>query len=276
MSTVREMFELRKVVTNKTESDALAYHRNIGVEVELERAHKMLAEMEGSKFWDGKGDGSLRYQGVEFVFKRPLAGALVDSALEELCAAGEKTNPDANVNCSTHVHIDFSEAETQEVINFIATYMLVEDALADFCGPNRKDNLYCLTFSNAEFATEVVNNIITRNSLTPIARAREGDLKYSALNMYTLRKFGTLEVRLAPAMYKADELRHWINLLLSILKFSKTIDTPADVLTQVSHLGIHGFCQEVLGDGYESIRPYINEENVWCAIDRLQYALVNY
>lgn len=66
--------------------ELLKHHSYIGVEVELEKALGLATHIPNT-YWEVKGDGSLRDDGYEFVFKNPLAGKDVERAIDQLSEA---------------------------------------------------------------------------------------------------------------------------------------------------------------------------------------------
>lgn len=272
---IGDMVNRRTPELPEEKSELLKHHSHIGVEVELEKAYGLATHImkDPETPWEVKGDGSLRDDGYEFVFKKPLAGKDVEQAIDQLSDAIIEHPVSSTVNCSTHVHLDFTKNTLDELFNFIFTYMLVEDTLAEYCGEWRKDNLYCLTFSNAENLVTVVSNMYHDRSLKPLLRYGENMLKYSALNMFTLYRFGTLEVRLAKGLSTKEDLYKWINMVYCIRKYADTVDNPMDLLVDVSRKGVNGLYEDIFEEYYEELSPFVSYENTYDAIDRIQYII---
>jgi hypothetical protein len=246
---------------------------HVGIELELEGCGQMPPI---NKYWANKGDGSLRIEGVEYYFSKPLAGEDVWNAIKlmhKACAVG---NPNPSEYCSTHVHIDFLNNTVKECCMFLFTHMLFEDALAQYWGPNRADNLFCLTSSNAEQSGNIISRMYHLDDIRFLRDVGEQNVKYSAMNFYPLIRFGTIESRIAGPITHMDKMLAWVNTLLAIKKFSLTLKTPDDLLRVCSQLGTNGLFREVLGDAlYSEYAEFIDDSNIYEAIDRIQFILYN-
>lgn len=243
----------------------------IGVEVELEHASGMAQQRLPS--WSTKPDGSLRDDGMEFVFRRPKQGTDALKAFEELEEAAKQRPPKSTVYCSTHVHMNFLSSTIMEVLNFVSLYMLVEDALARYCGPDRENNMFCLTVSNAEEQLDMYQELMRTQDINAISKRGEGRVKYSALNLYTLVRFGTVECRLAKGMYTKQELVDWVNLLMCIRRYALRMDTPMDTLIQMSRMGTNDFMKDIFGKYYELLQPHFRDDEIHQGVDRVQFML---
>lgn len=274
MTKIHSIVQKANLEPSTKPSEELVLNEYIGLEVELERASPMVEGVRSSH-WAAKGDGSLREDGVEFVFKKPLAGVSAVHAIDVLHKVAAANPPKLSAYCSTHLHINFLDNTLQELKHFISTYMVLEDALARYCGPTRENNAFCLTFSNAEDAVETVRDMYSKG-LGVIRDRGEDRLKYCALNLFTLYRFGTLEVRLGRPMIDRTELLQWINIMLSIKKYSLGMQSVHDILVDVSSRGTDGFIRKVLGGYADVILPFVRDEEVYEAIDRVQYTISQY
>lgn len=258
-------------------SDELSSQCFVGVEVELERAHSLLNK--NWEYWSLKGDGSLRDEGIEIVFNRPYQGTDIILALDEMQSNIEGTPVQCTEYCSTHLHMNFLSSTPDEVMNFLCLYLLFEDGLARFCGPNRENNLFCLTVSNAEEQLEVYRQMYRNrenNILRPISR-RGGQraLKYSALNIAALTQYGTIESRLMYGIKEKGVLLRWMNTLMRIRTHALRMNSVQDILVEASAQGLMAFVQEVLGDTLNA-EEFFRENELYDAIDRVQYVLTGH
>lgn len=257
------------------DTDELVSSAYIGVEIELENAVR-LAER-NYQYWRVEGDGSLRKGGVELVMNAPYQGTDILAAFDEYEEALKGGRARGTQYCSTHVHMNFLSCTGADVLKFMFVYLLLEDGLARYCGPNRENNLFCLTVSNAEEQMNVLSDMYRayRDKKDTVVRAvlRHGGqngLKYSAMNLGALSQYGTIESRLSGALTTKDDLLKWVNILLSIRQYAINSADLTDVLIQCSALSPLGFVRAVLGDLYPELQEYFREEEVYDAIDRIQ------
>ena len=277
MATIGEMIG-RGNVTRQDGCDTIVGNTAVGVELELENARELAMRIRDNDatYWEVTRDDSLRDSGYEFIFRRPLGGKFIERALTRFKEQYDQCEckPRGSVYCSTHVHMNFLDRTPEDVVKFLAVYLLLEDGLARYCGEARVNNLFCLTASNAEDQLQAMADIHANKSLEFIRMNGERGLKYSALNLVPLTTFGTLESRLGQGMTDPDQIRKWINILLSIKKYSEEqMHSPFDVLEKFSMLGHEGFLKEVFGEYADELREYITQDEMFEGVDRVQYIL---
>lgn len=247
----------------------------VGIEIELENAGGLARK--GYNHWRLEHDGSLRKGGIELVLTEPKQGKDVIAALDEYEDALKGTRAQGTQYCSTHIHMNFLSCTGEDVLKFMFVYLLLEDGLARYCGPNRENNLFCLTVSNAEDQMDVLSDMYRayRDRDDTVVRSvqRHGGqngLKYSAMNLGALSQYGTIESRLSGALTTKEDALKWINILLSIRQYAINAEGIEDILIQCSALSPLGFAENVLGDMYPEIQEHFREEEVYDAIDRIQ------
>lgn len=222
MSTVREI--IRGYVED--------VYGDFGIEIECEG--KGIIEVH-SKYWTTVNDGSLRGQYLEecaeYVSKLQLDTNGKRTALKR---THHKVHPalrslfrlhlkDAVFNksprTSTHVHINVLDLTRKELFNFIYLLTLLEDSLIKLSGKSRQGNRFCLSSKDAVGYFKGVSYLFD----VPVRRLRlsEEDFKYSTINLATIGKYGTVEIRCMEGTNDAVRLTRWINLLLSIRDLSK-------------------------------------------------------
>jgi len=248
------------------------YTGDFGIEIETESKTKYDYPM--MKFWDAKGDGSLRNFGVEYVLKQPVSyGAELQAALSEF---KEKTKSfkfvEDSVSTSVHVHVNFLQQKFLTMANFLATYTILENLLCRFSGPERASNLFCLPIADAEDSidsyTKVLKAIDSRKFRNIVVPPNTN--KYAALNICNLSKLGTLEIRTFRGTSDIKEIMEWVSIIKAILDFAK-IDkiTPAMVL-DIWKENPDNFLIRVLGDQLASKLDYpdklkLMSRNLWYA-----------
>ncbi len=201
---------------NKQDPDSKALVSNscIGVEIELESA----THIHPVGVFRAEADGSLRNEGVEFVFARPASGQVVIDSLKALQVActGTDRDPTLSVRTSVHVHVDCLDMTADQISRMITLYEIFEVPLFRAFAPTRINNHFCTritecynALSAQRYLSEGFESFFNR------FEARDNQ-RYCALNLRALSKFGTVEFRHHPGSYNADDLILWINACLSL------------------------------------------------------------
>lgn len=199
-------------------------HFGVECEVEGERLPHIADDV-----WRTEADGSLR-NGLEYVFDGPLKPKEAKAALEELFNTFKvnRSKLDYSFRTSTHVHVNVRDLEVKQAINIVFLYSLVEDLFTNFCAPHRRGNRFCLRFKDAEHLYTTLSGMITR-----AYSGRGGDAihvldqnltKYSALNLFTLQKYGTLEFRTLEGTNDYDKIVMWLDTIQRLVEVGKDFD----------------------------------------------------
>ena len=227
----------------------------IGLEIETESKAPYVYIKDLTDLWNVHNDGSLRQNGVEYVFSTPYDYKSVNYA-KALAVFDEQAKVAKfipSVYTSVHVHLNVTNSEVVEVFNFMALYFIVEELLNEYCGPDRNGNLFCLKTSSAECVYRVARDMVAAFDKGPefakhyISRLSQNALKYAAMNLYTLRQFGSLEIRTHPGTVNIDEIHRWISILVGLFKFAKTFSNPVQ-LVQAYHKNSSEFLSSCFGE----------------------------
>lgn len=207
--------------------------------------------------WKAMGDGSLRNYGIEFIFKEPYS---FQEALKAIDIFEEGTKKvkfiEGAPGTSVHVHVNMWNKTFLTMGNFCTLYILFENLLTEFAGETRRSNLFSLPTRCAE---PTVWNIVSmfegiEKGNTRSIRFSDEDVKYAALNLASLSRLGSLEVRMMRGTTRAEELKDWIRILNRLLLFSMTDGlTPRDVMSEFRTKNID-FLDEVFGDQAELLK----------------------
>lgn len=244
----------------------LGYHDNeyqtgaIGLEIETEtkKAYNIPGSMHA--LWAIHPDGSLRDYGQEFVFLYPYnyESEKYSTALSQFEELVKQVKFSKSVYSSVHVHFNMLPLEVVHMFNFMALYFLFEEMLTAYCGPDRDGNLFCLKTSNAEYniqqACEVVRCFSEGIGKTAIRNLNANALKYSALNLATLRNLGSLEIRTYPGTTDVSEIKRWISILNQLYVKCKTFKDPSDILREFRYSSPTAFAYRIF-DNYASFLP---------------------
>ena len=116
--------------------------------------------------------------------------------------------------------------------------------MVELCDEGRKGNHFCLRLSDAEFLTYILNECILKNSAYPLW---ESDIRYSALNLQSIAKFGTVEFRTIGTNFPFTNIEYFANVFEKLLTTCKKFRDPIDFITHCSGSGgIHNTLLTVL------------------------------
>lgn len=208
------------------------YEGLYGLEIETESLDPY--KIPSMNYWRNTADGSLRNFGVEYVLKEPLNPDVLEKALTEFSTKTSSINFQKSVYTSVHVHVNILNWTPIHFANFISLYILLENTLSRYCGPSRDGNLFCLKSSVAETTIERVVELFQKMSegrfYNFYSKIPENKTKYSGINLYTLRKFGSLEIRTHAGTTNTEDILEWVNIIDSIVSSSAKFSTPVDIL----------------------------------------------
>lgn len=204
----------------------------VGLELEVEGTN--LPEVRGP--WITKPDGSLR-NGLEYVFREPLGSVKSKEALEVLQKQFEASGArlDYSFRCSTHVHVNVSNLDLEVVKTMVGLFTLFEDEYINFCDRGRKGNRFCLRAKDADGVVNILARFVADGSVPDENRG-----KYSAMNLCTLKRYGTLEFRTLEGTNDWNRIFTWVRALLALRKTAKdlgtlkaVVDMPVDELSKM-------------------------------------------
>ncbi len=187
------------------------------------------------KDWVANTDGSLRNFGIEYIFREPLS---YEKTVEALWDFEQKTKGieflQDQPSTSVHVHVNFGNERLLTMANFMAIWTLFEIILLDFSGPTRRSNLFASGIKKTEGIRDNYVKLFAAIEAGVSQRMvfNEGHVKYAALNIATLARFGSLEVRCFRGTTKVPEIIEWVSILNKILEYSRQPGlTPKDFLS---------------------------------------------
>lgn len=188
----------------------------LGVELELENVQ----EVKNISGWDLHHDDSLR-NGVEYVFSRGKAGSHALSAVDNFYSAGLVWNN--TPRASTHIHVNVSDTTLGVVRNMFLISYFLEDALFQSLSADRKYCGYCMPLS--EMPPDRVRILLNESGFrTFLERGIGGHNvnKYYGLNVNSIRKHGTVELRYFPGGPDKEELLAWMDYATLLRKAAET------------------------------------------------------
>jgi len=224
-----------------------------GVEIECEGQN--LKEMD-TVFWKTVDDGSLRgefpHSRAEWVFNKPLSFVNTVKALNSLALSQKKNKASLSFSyrTSAHVHVNVQELTEDQVLNFIYTYILIEEVLLKFCGPSRKANRFCLSVCDGEGALDYLHHMF-RLGVVSAKNFHAHDVRYAALNISSIPKYGSLEIRSMRGTLDIDVLTTWICALGNLRTFAMEHTNVHEIHDLFVSNTPEGFVRMVLDDVYE-------------------------
>lgn len=221
-----------------------------------------------SAFWAAKHDNSLRNFGVEFVLKKPHDLEGIQMALDEFALLFQKVNFIKNAPAtSIHVHVNMQDFSARQMGNFIILWTLFENILVEYSGEPRRSNLFTLPMRCAEGNVRRVVQLFRDLTLkqTKALSIDDQSSKYAAMNLASLRRFCTIEIRCFRGETDITEIFKWMKILNRLYEFAKTDITPPDIVSRYGSMGFD-FFYEVFGDSSEDILSKV--ENPLGMIDR--------
>lgn len=238
---------------------------DVGIEIELEgnKFPKAPSRLKDSR-WVATTDGSLRGQdNCEYVLNGPIPFAEVDSEVRKLWEILNNfgTVISESNRTSVHVHLNMQNFHKNRICAFAALYYIVEEFLTNWCGENRVGNLFCLRTVDAPEAAHRLQTFLASDFSCPL---QEALLKYSSLNIYTLVKFGSFEIRTLRGVEDPDTVITWVNILKRLYDLSAEFPDPREICNNFSGGGPLAFVQNILGSYASEIlnRMDISEEGL--------------
>ena len=215
----------------------------IGLELECE-GNNLRAPPVLEKWWKSVPDNSLRGEAAEFVLKSPIKRDKVDEALRYLQKMFNENNVQLNMSyrTSTHVHVNVQELSFKVVVNYLVLYFIFEDLLSEFCGEDRKGNLFCLRARDAEGLIDALREAIQRGRWMNLHD--DNRYKYGAVNVSAMGNYGSLEFRAMRGVTDINIINQWVTVLLDIKDAAMRYEDPSQIIADFSARGPKEFVAE--------------------------------
>jgi hypothetical protein len=198
----------------------------MAAEIETEGRH--LPFFESGKYWRTIEEGSLRNGGREHIFKEPIDKSELDAAFREWDDATVFSEFVDSIRTSVHLHYNVKDLPIINVYSVLAAYWLVENILVKLNGESRVGNLFCLRVQDAEYTCQSILTDIKKGQYF-YETAHDG-LRYSALNLAALRKFGSLEFRFLKGYHESNVIKQWMLELHKFVTVAASMPHPQVVL----------------------------------------------
>jgi len=249
--------QLTNVMAYYTTASLYSKDRNIGLELELEGfGAEAMGYSEFCKSFAPHRDPSLRGDCVELVLRRPCnIREIEEKVIPEFERLKEATRfkPSLSSRCSFHVHLDFSHRTLYTFVKFLTLYALYEPHFFEVVGSERKGNHFCLRLMDSpKYVKDTVDGIKKVN-FQPISGE---NLRYMALNLQSLWKFGSVEIRLHEGVSESKEILRWLHVLMELVTFAENSYDfkPDEIIYAVSGESLPGFTMRHLPLTHEFVK----------------------
>ena len=235
------------------EPEELPNNYAVGIELEIEGVYRNLDI--NNSYWTIIRDNSLRAGGIEVLCRKPLSGYQLENALSDLEEALANVEYTLSERCSTHIHLDVSDMDIQQVTNMFILSAIFEPLLFKLFGNTRKANPFCISTSNGGDNMRNIAQAFSSKNVESLSGYTWG--KYQGISLFRLLDLGTFEFRMfTPIVDKASYMR--------VLKFLFAIKEEAmsigDVREIISYKKAHSlaelfsrlFPEEAFVEGYEA------------------------
>jgi hypothetical protein len=225
---------------------------DFGIEIECEGKNLPFLTQ---GYWHSEDDGSLR--GVypdsrcEYVLSKPIPFRECAVAIQELVGAMKtnKATPVFSFRTSVHIHMNVGDYTEEQLLNLIYTYLLLEEALINYCGKERKGNRFCLRLNDAEAILETLQMFVNRDLGYMIRNANlEQSVRYASINLAAIAKYGSLEFRGMRGTLDEGVLNNWIGILWTMGNWAKAKNNIIEIYELFCELGSIEFLKHVVGD----------------------------
>lgn len=223
---IHNIFSMQPEIRSVVADVSVVSNRAVGIELEVENA----GGLREGRFWNVISDGSLRNDGRELLFRQPLAGADIRSALHELVGIlHSNANITTGERTSLHVHVDVRDLTPKQVQNILVTYIATESALYKMGGKHRYDNIYCPGVSAALGQMETMRKLL-RDDHEYFQSACFDWCKYTGINLRSITERGSIEFRAHEGTTDVRRISRWVNILLTMVEYAINKDSYEAVI----------------------------------------------
>lgn len=231
-----------RYTSNRLNSTMTPYPKygDVGLEFEIEGRgipHNIpYASPDTNSMWVEHNEQSLRGESAEYVCSEPVTMAEAPEMIEALFAAFEENKAKINNSnrCSTHVHLNCSTLSHKPITSLIVLFTMVEEAVTNWCGPDRVSNPFCMRAIDSHESLETWQEYIDSGSWNFQKKVN----KYSALNLVPLHDFGSVEFRHLRGADNKEMVLLWLNFLWALREEARTTyRNPMDIAQEVSANG---------------------------------------
>lgn len=215
-----------------------------GIEVEVEGDN--LPKIDPLSIWKVVKDGSLRGEAAEYVLRKPLDLKEAVNGIIHLNEMLADSPLRMSFRTSVHVHVNVLNMRMSQMKRFIITSFLLENLLVAFSGEERIGNRFCLRVVDAEFQLNYIKLLMQET--TQLHRIANDEAKYAAINLVTIRNYGSVEFRSFQGTTNPEQIKNWIEILNKIYEFALKDERTCKQLCSYAANDPSGFLEEVMKD----------------------------
>ena len=243
----------------------------IGIEVEVEGIKKLPTMI--NENWAVVNDGSLRGEAKEYVFRNPLNKEQAIKEINTLYDLLEDKISDS-MRAGVHVHLNCQGLTVRQLFTVMTAYYCLENLLIEDAGEERQGNLFCLRLSDADYVNLGIMSCLNNKSFSADAGIFYNEnLRYAAMNLVSLSKFGSLEFRALRTPIEREKIIQWVNTLVTLKENTlKHFANPAELLSSMSANGSQEVVRKILGEYADKqiSKPFF-EEYIYDGIRQVQH-----
>lgn len=211
----------------------------LGIEVELENVTQGVTTYDEVKYHKLTKnlvrcikDGSLRDNGAEFIFNKPLmyGSREFEQSLAYIEQIGTKVQAVTSPRTSTHYHLNVTDLTVQELRNLLYLSLLIEPVLMKYCSSHRQHNRFCLPTWQSDVISpmKLCLQWAEQGNADDAAYYSVDRTKYSSISLHRLQDLGTVEYRMFDGTYNSAVHRN-VGKLLNFLRRISTRRTLEEI-----------------------------------------------
>lgn len=227
---------------------------SFGVEIEMELNNFLDTPAVDELYqsgWNVCNDGSLRGPSCELVMRTPKSLTETHNMVSDVSHILNRhdLHITPSIRAGVHIHMNMQRSTIGEMFKFLLAYYPLETVLLRQCGFGRQGNLFCLRGRDAEYVFEALENAVEGENLYDL---RTDSLRYSAMNIQSLFKFGSVEFRALATTPSLDNITKWCSIMQKLKDYSSKTATSWDVIGNISGDGPENYVRNVLGEDLAS------------------------
>lgn len=218
------------IYDSKITNSLITNERHVGFEAERESFRALdiydAVDVDSLEYLSVIGDGSLRNNGKEVIFNRPLKGINIILALGEFKKLSRSYSLTHSQRTSNHIHVNIQDFDEESVYRLYNNFLILEKTLFNLSKIkfDREANTYCIP----HWYYNKVSNLKLENCIWNIFELP----KYLSCRFH--KDYGTIEFRMFESTNSITEILRHINICLELVELSKEIHLePNNLLKQV-------------------------------------------
>jgi len=221
-----------------------------GVEIEVESSRVNFCGILTPSGWSTTEDHSLRNAyNLEYVFLRPYSYKTSVEKIEQLQEVfdveGDATQT-PSIRTGVHVHLNVTDYTASQLARIVLVYMSMERVLTRYCGEDRTGNLFCLRVCDCPSMVSLVKGCMESGDW--FSSIPQDTYKYSALNLSTLSKHGSLEFRALRTPQRLSGIVEWLDIISAIEEYALKLESLQTIPYDMSYYSPDTWVRKVLGE----------------------------